>query len=301
MRTNRINGVKSFAVFLSCLAAAALLAKVALAAGDVPTIDQVYQAARSGHLVQAEEMMHQVLRAYPKSARAHYVMAEILAAEGRFVEARTHLEEAERLKPGLPFASRQSVAELQRKIAAGANLPYRNVAHTTAVSFHWWWLLLAAVLVWVIFRALSASRQTPVAYSSGSGSTGGGATGPAPGVPPVASGGGGGGGLWNSILAGLGFGAGVAAGEYAVDRLLGGGAGRGAEAAEPPVQPPATDSDDLGGEDFGVQSGDASTGGWEDQADQQSAGWDDDEFAGDAGDGSGGWDDSSDDGGDIDV
>src|SRR5689334_1300401 len=98
-----------------CLAMV-LFASTALAVTNVPSIDQVYQAARSGHLGQAEAMTREVLRAYPDSARAHYVMAQILAAEGRTSEARSYLEEAERLKPGLPFANPGSVANLKRRI-----------------------------------------------------------------------------------------------------------------------------------------------------------------------------------------
>src|SRR5215468_2942757 len=103
------SGFAIFAVFV-------LLAATALSAADVPSLDQVYQAARSGHLAQAEAMTQEVLRAYPNSARAHYVMAQILAAEGRTSEARTYLAEAERLKPGLPFSNSQSVANLKRRI-----------------------------------------------------------------------------------------------------------------------------------------------------------------------------------------
>src|SRR5215472_14981992 len=69
---------KQFAVRTFCVCAVMLLAAVALAAPNVPSIAQVYQAARAGHLAQAEAMTNQVLIAYPNSARAHYVMAQIL-------------------------------------------------------------------------------------------------------------------------------------------------------------------------------------------------------------------------------
>ena len=49
-------------------------------------------------------MMDQVLRHPPNSATAHFVMAELLAKEGRVSNARSELATAERLAPGLPFA-----------------------------------------------------------------------------------------------------------------------------------------------------------------------------------------------------
>ena len=40
-----------------------------------PTVDQIYEQAREGHLDQAQQMMNQVLRDHPGSAKAHYVEA----------------------------------------------------------------------------------------------------------------------------------------------------------------------------------------------------------------------------------
>ena len=118
--------------------------------------------------------------------------------------------------------------------------------------------------------------------------------------------------MLSSVLAGLGFGAGAAAGGYAVDRILG-REGRG-DPAQPEIQEPPSDSGGLGGDDFGVQPGDSSSGGWGDSGDQKSAspgpgedfgqnssddsGWDDSSNS--EGD-DGGWDDSSGGGGGVDV
>ena len=67
--------------------AAPLALVVALAcAGPVlaadPTVDQVYQAARAGHLDEAQQLMDQVLKDHPNSAKAHYVEAELSARAG---------------------------------------------------------------------------------------------------------------------------------------------------------------------------------------------------------------------------
>jgi hypothetical protein len=265
------------------LAVSLLFAAAVLAAPDVPSIDQVYQAARSGHLGQAEAMTQEVLHAYPNSARAHYVMAQILAAEGRSSEARGYLEKAERLKPGLPFANPESVAKLERRISGGAQVP--EAPHPAANQIHWGWLLAGAVVLFLLWRSLRRPRLAPTNYRDGGMSAGGASPGP---VAPTA--GCGGGGLLSSVLGGLGFGAAAAAGQRVMDRFLGGG--QREEPMQPDIQQPPSGSGDLGGDAFGVQPGGGSSGGWEDPGDRTSAGAGPDDNIG-AGDSDGGWDDSS--------
>jgi Tfp pilus assembly protein PilF len=88
----------------------------AKAADAEPTVDQVYQASRVGHLEEAQQMMNKVLRAHPDSAKAHYVQAELYAKEGHRDMARSELARAEQLKPGLPEIEPSSVRELKRKL-----------------------------------------------------------------------------------------------------------------------------------------------------------------------------------------
>ena len=283
--------IQKFASMCAICALLLMFAGVVSAALDVPSIQQVYQAAHAGHLGQAESMTHEVLRAYPNSARAHYVMAQILAAEGRNSEARNYLAQAERLKPGLPFANPQSVANLERRINTEGQSP--TVTQSSTNHVHWWWLVVAAVVIFVLSRRLRNRRSAPTNYNDnavGSGSTN---TGPA----PMTRYGGWGGGLLGSILAGLGFGAGAAAGERAMDRIFGGD--RSNEPTQPEAQEPPSDPGNLGGDEFGMQSGDSSSGGWQDSGDQTGANSGDDFGGGDSSDG--GWDDSSGGGGDVDV
>src|SRR5246500_5878531 len=84
-----------------------------------PTVDQVYQAARTGHLEEAQQLMNQVLRDHPNSAKAHYVEAEISARAGNFGRAREELGTAQRLDPSGGFAKPESLAALQRELARG--------------------------------------------------------------------------------------------------------------------------------------------------------------------------------------
>src|ERR1700690_1745146 len=97
---------------------AAGLASPAFSAGD-PSVDQIYAAARSGHLDQAQQMISQVLADHPQSGQAHYVQAELFARQGKAALARSELAAAEQLKPGLPFANPRSVQELKAELGLG--------------------------------------------------------------------------------------------------------------------------------------------------------------------------------------
>jgi uncharacterized protein len=86
------------------------------AAEAEPTVAQIYQAFRSGHLERAQQMLDQVLRDHPDSAKAHFVQAEIDAAEGHRDLARAELARAEELKPGLPDVKPRAVQQLKAKL-----------------------------------------------------------------------------------------------------------------------------------------------------------------------------------------
>ncbi len=273
--------------------AAVLLAMPLVVAGvqtalAVPTLTEVSRAARSGDLARADAMMQEVLKAHPRSARAHFVYAKVLAAQARLSPAQHELSQAQALAPGLPFADPRSVAELERAIAVGAPRPAAQPPSRGVPA--WFWVVLAVAAVVILARLF---MPRPVPSTGASQGYPGAAAGPVgvPGQAPVPGGFGGGGGFFRSILTGLGFGAGIAAGEYAVDKMLGGGSSGQGGAAE--AAPLPQDEGNPGAGDFGVRPGDSSSGGWEEP---QDAGADGD-FG--AGGGDGGWDDSSGGGGDI--
>src|SRR5580658_3442563 len=110
--TAMLKNVRTFLLVFCALTCATPL----LAAGD-PSIAQVYEAARTGHLDQAQQMMNQVLQDHPQSAKAHYVAAEIFARAGNSPRARQELDTAQTLAPGLPFASPGAVQALQEELA----------------------------------------------------------------------------------------------------------------------------------------------------------------------------------------
>lgn len=258
----------------------------ALAADPSPA--QVYQAARSGNLTEAQQMIAQVLRDHPQSGQAHYVAAQIDARTGNFGLARQELHTAQSLEPGLPFANPRSVLELQQQLgeAPFGTLPVRTVrAHSSHLGL---FLILigAAIVLWLILRRRAQAMgygQYPGQYGQYPGSV-------PPGVPPGYGPGGypggympgGGSGIMGSVASGLALGAGVAAGEELVQHMMGGGSSSSGGGFVPPAEagPMPDPNADMGGNDFGLND----PGSWDDGS-GGGGGWDD---GGGGGDG-GGW------------
>lgn len=145
-----------------------------------PTLNQVYEAAQAGRIGQAQEMMKQVLRDHPKSRKAHYVEAELLARQKLFVQARQELATAETLAPGLPFARPSAVNALRSELSAATpaarDLGVRTAdvapVSSPASSFPWGWALglggIAAVLFLIMRqRRPAASAMSAAAYPTG--------------------------------------------------------------------------------------------------------------------------------------
>lgn len=235
-----------------------------LAAGD-PTVDQVYTAARTGHLDQAQQMITQVLTDHPNSSQAHYVQAELYAREGKAALARSELASAEELKPGLPFASPRAVQELKAQLGIRTGVVSPGTMHPTVRRsvpaerpFPWGTILvlIAAVgVLWMVFRRRTPPAQYPMA-------------GPGPGGAPgnygpggYGSGPGGGGigsGIAGGLATGLAVGAGVVAGEELAHHFLDGGRGG---SVIPPAQAGDSSNADMGGSDFGMNDPGS---GWDD-------------------------------------
>ena len=73
-------------------------------AADDPSAHQIYLAAQAGKFEEAQAMMDKVLRDHPNSGKAHFIQAELLAKQGRMIEAQPELAKAEQLAPGLPLS-----------------------------------------------------------------------------------------------------------------------------------------------------------------------------------------------------
>jgi len=233
-------------------------------ASSDPTVDQIYAAASSGHLDQAQQMITRVLADHPTSGRAHFVQAELYAREGKAALARSELAAAEQLKPGLPFASPRAVQELKAQIGlrTGAVSPTIIRSEPAAPRFPWGTLLIFAAaigILWMVFRRRNTYAQYPAGMGPGAGAPGG--YGPG-GYGPAPMGGGGiGSGIAGGLASGLAVGAGVVAGEELAHHFLDGGRSGGG------VIPPAEAGDagfsnsDMGGSDFGMSD---PGGGWDD-------------------------------------
>ena len=273
---------------VACAAGAALQAAenpAEAANPNDPTVNQVYEAARAGHLDQAKQMMALVLAHHPQSSRAHYVAAEIDADMKNYGQAREELARAEQLDPGLPNVNPRSVAELRKEIGAAAPAAQAAVPSAQArgpaagvpvvrepvKSFPWGFVAIVGAVVFILWL-LVRRRQAAVPVYGGypPGTMPNPATGPGPMMPPP--GGfpsvmGTGSGLVGGLASGLAVGAGIAAGEELVEHAFGHGREGGhvvperdrfaGNEASSNVDPNA----DLGGQDFGVSD---SGGGWDD-------------------------------------
>ncbi len=241
------------------LGALLLFACVLPALAADPSPAQVYQAARSGNLAQAQQMMAQVLRDRPQSGQAHYVAAELDARAGNYGLARQELRTAQSLEPGLPFANPRAVRELQMQLqraAPGAPFAQRPVRARHSSHLGLFLLLIGgAVVLWLVLRrrtAVVGYPQSPGQYPGappGGPSPGGYGPGGYPGgyMP-------GGSGIMGGVASGLALGAGVAAGEELVGHMLGGGVSPGGGGFVPSADAGSMpDSNaDMGGNDFGL-------------------------------------------------
>jgi uncharacterized protein len=242
-----------------------------------PTADQIDQALHAGNLASAQQMIAQVLRDNPRSAKAHFVAAEVDARAGNLGLARQELQTAESLKPGLPFENPRSVSELRQQLSepplviTSIQRPIRVVGHSSHFGI---FLILigGAVVLWLVLRRRARAMgysQYPGQYGQYPG-----------GVPPAGYGQGGypggympggGPGIMGSVASGLALGAGVAAGEALVDRMIDGGTGGGGFVPPAQAEPPPDPNADMGGNDFGLND----PGSWDDGSGGGGGGGDD--------------------------
>ena len=225
--------MKRFLVALS-------LATVACLAWAIPSVDEVQSEVRKGNFAQAESMMREVVAANPDSARAHYVLAEILAHNKRFDQAVAEVTVAKRLDPKLSFTQSDKFqqfeqllereraatrsAEAAQRAAATQPVVLREPARSGGGVPGWLWGLGGAVVAVAIWRLIAARRETVypanvvVSGSAGAVVPGGYQPGYGPGYGPGYAPPGGSGMLGTGIAAAGGFAAGMLA-----EKLIDGG------------------------------------------------------------------------------
>ncbi len=290
---------RRFLPFLACLVL--MVASLGLRAQTAtePTVQQVYAAADRGDLRGANEMIDQVLAKHPRSAKAHYVKAELAARGKDIATAKSELQQADQLAPGLPFAKPAAVAALRSEIGAASATPAGSTEQRSARStgaqptetapesgFPVGRLLIPVLIVVGLFLWLRRRRAQPAPAPYAGGEEFGrypqqpyppagpyGAPGAYPqGYPPPE-------GMGSSIARGLGTGLAVGAGVVAAEEI-----GRrlfdhhGNEIPAHGLDPNNANSQlardaglgggasdpginrDMGGQDFGIQDG----GSWDD-------------------------------------
>jgi hypothetical protein len=215
----------------------------------LPSPKDIEASVQAGQLDRAESQLREVLREKPSSARAQYELGQVLAREGRYLEAEQALRQAQKLEPSLKFAhSPQQFNELLVKLETKTRAPSASASalHTSAVPapnplqrqapapsapvLPWGWLLLGggaltALVIWMR-RAATAQRMPAAPTASPFGMSGHGQngnvpasySGPYPGVPAgqSATGSGMGSTVTGAVVGGI---AGLAAG-YALTKML---------------------------------------------------------------------------------
>jgi hypothetical protein len=269
-----------FKLLAKLMLVASLLAGGIAMAQSEPTMGQIYSTAQAGRLDDAQIMVQQVLVAHPKSAKAHFVQAELYSRQGKLDLARQALASAEQDAPGLPFAKPEAVQALRAQLAAkpvavpAKPVPVSYAAPQSSSS----WVLplvlaggfIAAAFFFFRRRAPESVVQQPL-YAPQNGLSGpqtfgmaGGAMQPAypqPGYPqtgyPQQAGSGIGGQILGGVATGLAVGAGVMAAEAIGRNLMGGHTSSLAQSdglgSNNVYEPIAADTNvDMGGSNFGI-------------------------------------------------
>jgi uncharacterized protein len=282
-------------ILVGVLMLASALSASNAAFADEPSLHQIYQAAEAGKLNEAQTMMQEVLKAHPKSGKAHFVEAELLARQGQLQNAKAELATAELLAPGLPFAKPDAVKNLKGLVGASSNLQPAKVQHIQVAqpahdsSFPWGTLFIGLGLAaFIAFAVRFMSQRSAIPTATGNPSGG---FGPVNSASPIGSpmqpyGAGGVGsvgaapgvGLGSRVMGGLAtgaaVGAGVVAGEALMHRFMDGhraesNSDQRFSSFDSIPNMPSTPLDSMGGNDFGISD----SSSWDDVGDSGDSEW----------------------------
>ena len=82
------------------------------------TAADVAQAVDQGQYHKADVLLHDVIQKHPRSARAHFVLAQVLGDEGRPADGLTELNIARSLDPRASYASPARVTKVENQLEA---------------------------------------------------------------------------------------------------------------------------------------------------------------------------------------
>jgi tetratricopeptide (TPR) repeat protein len=113
-----------------------ILCLMAATAQALPTVEDVEHAVHRGDYTAAESMTREVLAAKPDNAKAHYLLAELLAHEGKLGEARTQAASAQQLDPAIHFTTPERFRQFQAQLggAGKARPPATSARGTTGAA-----------------------------------------------------------------------------------------------------------------------------------------------------------------------
>jgi hypothetical protein len=150
----------------------ALAGSGAAFAGDSPR--EVQAALQQGNYPLAEQEMRQAISEHPQSAKAHYVLAQVLAHEGNIGDAAKEANQAQQLDPQLGFTDparfQRFQAELHQALApvaatrgAVAQRITRPMVQVEHRHFQMLWLILGLLVIvglFMLFRRNGRNAST---------------------------------------------------------------------------------------------------------------------------------------------
>jgi hypothetical protein len=150
----------------------ALASSGAAFAGDSP--QEVQAALQHGNYSLAEQEMRQAISEHPQSAKAHYVLAQVLAHEGNIGDAAKEANQAQQLDPRLGFTDparferfqaelHQALAPVQAHGAVVQQIthPMLQVEHR---HFHMLWLILGLLVIVGLFMVFRRNGRDAAGY-----------------------------------------------------------------------------------------------------------------------------------------
>ena len=250
----------------------------AYVAAAEPTVKEIYQTAQTDR-AQALNMINEVIKNRPNSARAYYIQSELLLQSGKKVEAKAAFLKSQSLDPALSFARPESVERLRTALGIKKSSNALGIDTDSMILWACGGLFVLLLVMFMVRRRPSQPEYspsynlqnrpiTPYQAATNTASVPNQPTGapqaatPAPQAPA-------GNGLMGSLAQGAVMGVGVAAGATLANHLL-----NGNKASAAPAEPTAaaaqapsyTPDSNFGFSDSGGDWGDDS-GGSDDSSD----------------------------------
>jgi tetratricopeptide (TPR) repeat protein len=160
-----------------------LLALTSFAASAADSPKDVQALIARGDYPAAETALRQAVSEHPESAKAHYILAEVLAHEGNIGEAKTEASKAATLDPATHFTDPAKFQAFQHKLDAALAPPSHTRAAAASArlsetqpaasreegggSHLTTFLIIGAVIVMIIFFLMRRRQNTNNQFGNG--------------------------------------------------------------------------------------------------------------------------------------